>query len=144
MPRPAGGAWAAAGGRLRETDGGAVHEIALAEAVWRQVAQEMGRQRGRLTAIHLVVGEFSGTDPESLEFALGLGAADTAWAGAAVHIRTEPLAVRCRGCGREFGPEGISLRCPGCGSADVDVTRGNDLRLESLEVADDDGQAGPS
>lgn len=121
-----------------------MHEIVLAEAVWRQVADEMRRHRGCLEAIHLVVGEFSGTDPESLEFALSLGAADTPWADAAVHIRKEPLRVRCRECGREFGPQHLALRCPGCGASDVDVTAGQDLRLESLEVTEDDGEASAS
>jgi len=122
-----------------------VHEITLAEAVWRQVADAMRRHRGgRLVAVHLVVGEFSGTDPESLAFALELGAADTPWAAAAVHVRTEPLEVRCRGCGRELRPEKTSLRCPACGAADVDVLRGRDLRIESLEVTDGEEETDPA
>jgi len=112
-----------------------VHEVALAEAVWRQVAAEMGRHEGRrLLAVSLVVGCWSGVDPESLEFALGLLAAEGRWPGAAVHIRTEPLAVTCRACGCEFEPQELDLACPSCGASDVEVVRGRDVRLESLEA----------
>jgi hydrogenase nickel incorporation protein HypA/HybF len=117
-----------------------VHEIALAEAIWREVASEMARQDGRLSAIRVVVGAFSGADPESLEFALRLGAADSSWPDVAIDIRREPLAVRCKGCGGEFEPEGFTFRCPACGSSDVQICRGNDLVIESLEVTDDHGE----
>jgi hydrogenase nickel incorporation protein HypA/HybF len=113
----------------------AVHELALAQAVWRQVDAEMGRHAGRaLTAVHLIVGRWSGADPESLEFALGVLAADSPWPQAAFRIRTEPLALKCKPCGREFEPDELNLVCPACGSLDVEMTRGKDVYLESLEI----------
>jgi len=112
-----------------------VHEVALAEAVWRQVTGEMGRhQGGCLLAVDLVVGEWSGADPESLEFALSLVAADSKWPEACLRIRRQPLALRCRACGREFEPAEKVLACPGCGSADTEIFLGRDVYLESLEI----------
>ena len=115
-----------------------MHEIALAEAIWRQVDAAMEGRKGRVSAIQIVVGAFSGADPESLEFALGLGAKDSAWPEAAIRIRREPLAVRCKPCGRKFEPEHLSFRCPACGAKDVEISKGRDLVLESLEVIEDD------
>jgi hydrogenase nickel incorporation protein HypA/HybF len=113
----------------------AVHEVALAQAIWRQVLSEMERQEGRrLVAIDLVVGAWSGADPESLEFALGLLIAESGWPQARARIRREPLALVCRACGREFEAEDLNLVCPGCGGLDVDPVRGQQLLLESLEV----------
>ncbi len=112
-----------------------MHEIALAESVWRQVVAEMKVRPGcRLLAVHLVVGAWSGAEPESLEFALGLLVADSPWPGARTCIRREPVALECRACGREFEMAETRLACPGCGGVDVDAVRGMDLRLESLEV----------
>ena len=113
-----------------------MHEVALAEAVWRQVAAEMERRpQARLIAVNLLVGRWSGADPESLEFALGLLARDSgAGSEAAVRIRTEPLALKCRGCGREFEPPELDLACPDCKSVDVEAVRGKDVYLESLEI----------
>lgn len=112
-----------------------MHEIALAESVWRQVVAEMKAHSGRrLVAVHLVVGVWSGAEPESLEFALGLLVADSPWPGARACIRREPVALVCRACGREFEMAEMNVACPGCGGVDVDAVRGMDLRLESLEV----------
>jgi len=112
-----------------------VHEVALAQAIWRQVVCEMERRAGRrLLAVDLVVGAWSGADPESLEFALGLVIADSRWPDARVRLRREPLALVCRACGREFEARDVDLVCPGCGGLDVDPVRGRELRLESLEI----------
>jgi len=120
-----------------------MHEVALAEAVWRQVDAAMAGQKGRVSAIQIVVGAFSGADPESLEFALRLAAEDSAWPKADIRIRREPLAVRCKACGREFEPEHLSFRCPACGETDAEICRGKSLLLESLEVTED-GEEDPA
>jgi hydrogenase nickel incorporation protein HypA/HybF len=117
-----------------------VHEVSLARSIWRQVEAEMARHTGRLLALDVVVGAFSGADPESLEFALSLLARESDWPEARIRIRTEPLAMACQACGREFTPEHLDLVCPGCGSTDADPVRGTDLRLESLEVETEDAE----
>ena len=119
-----------------------MHELSLAQAVWRQVTREMeSHPRCRLAALTVVVGTFSGADPESLQFALRLVAEESAWPTAEVRIRTEPVALKCRACGRAYETETLDLACPACGGYDVEVTGGRDLRLESLEVVLDDGEA---
>ena len=112
-----------------------MHEVSLAQAVWRQVAVEMADHAGRrLVAVHVVVGAMSGADPESLEFALGLLAAESDWPDADMDVRQEPVVLVCRGCGHEYEMTEVRLVCPACGGADVEPTRGMELRLESLEV----------
>jgi hydrogenase nickel incorporation protein HypA/HybF len=114
-----------------------MHEVALAQAVWKQMATEMASHPGcRLLGASLVVGRWSGADPESLEFALGLMAADSEWPAAVVHIRSEPLALRCRSCRHEFEPPEANLACPACGGTGAEPIRGKDVRLESLEIDD--------
>jgi len=114
-----------------------VHELSLAQAVWRQVEAEMARRPGaRLRGLDLVVGAFSGADPDSLGFAMEVVVAGSAWKGAAVRVRREDLAMRCTACGREFVPDGLDLACPACGSAETDPVRGTEVRLVSLEVED--------
>jgi hydrogenase nickel incorporation protein HypA/HybF len=100
----------------------------------------MDRRPGRrLVGVSLVVGAFSGADPESLQFAMELVLADSPWPEAGVDLREEPVALACRDCGHEFEPAEFDVRCPACGSTDVDVVRGRDLRLESIQIEDDDG-----
>ena len=112
-----------------------MHEVALAEAVWRQVASEMASRPGRrLLGIGLAVGCWSGADPESLEFTLRLVAAQSQWPEAAIHIRSQGLVLKCRPCGRQFEPEELNLACPGCGAFDAETLAGRDVLLESLEL----------
>jgi hydrogenase nickel incorporation protein HypA/HybF len=112
-----------------------MHEVALAQALWRQVEAEMAARPGqRLLAVSGVVGRWSGADPESLEFAVGLMAAESPWPAVAVRLRSEPLALRCRACGREFEPEALDLACPGCGAYEAEGLRGREVRLESIEI----------
>lgn len=95
----------------------------------------MQRHKGRcLLAVRLVVGKWSGADPESLEFALRILASDSPWPKAAVEIRTEPLVLACRMCARRFEPEELNLACPHCQSLDVEVVKGKDVLVESLEI----------
>ena len=118
-----------------------MHELSLAQAVWRQVAVEMQKHAGaRLVALDVVVGRFSGADPEAFEFALRLLAEDSPWPDAEVRLRTEPVCLLCRTCARRYETETLDLACPGCGGYDVEVTGGRDLRLESLEIQEDDGE----
>jgi hydrogenase nickel incorporation protein HypA/HybF len=120
-----------------------VHELSLAQAIWRQVDETMRARPGsRLEAVNIVVGRMSGADPESLQFALELVAERSAWPDARFHVRIEPLGLVCRECGREFETDEFDLACPDCVSLDVDVTGGQDLRIESLEVdASDDRES---
>ena len=112
-----------------------MHEAALAQQVWREALAAAARhQHPRLVGLDLVVGTWSGADPESLEFALGLLVADSEWPQARIRIRREPLALLCRRCGRRFEPPEADLTCPACQAADVETIQGTDLRLESIEV----------
>jgi len=122
-----------------------VHEVSLARAVWRQVEAEMANHPGRrLLALDLAVGAFSGVDPESLQFAVSLVVGQSDWPDAQVRIRSDPLAMVCCDCGREFTPEQLNLTCPACGATDTDPVRGTDLRLESLHVETDDAETHPA
>jgi len=98
----------------------------------------------RLVGVNVAAGIASGVDPESLEFAVHLLVEESSWPDAMVRIRTEPLGLECRSCGHEYERGELDLACPACGSLDVEVARGRDLRLESLEIEEDDGEANPA
>jgi hydrogenase nickel incorporation protein HypA/HybF len=95
----------------------------------------MDRHKGRsLLAVRLLVGKWSGADPESLEFALQILAHESPWPKAAFQIRSEPLGLQCHACGLKFEPEELNLACPGCQSPDVEAVKGKDVIVESLEI----------
>jgi hydrogenase nickel incorporation protein HypA/HybF len=109
-----------------------MHELALAESVIDQVTARLPGQR--VLSVCLEIGSLSGVVADALRFCFGLAAEGTVLAGASLDIREIRARCRCRGCGRDFTPDGLLPLCP-CGSADVAVLCGDDLRIASVQVA---------
>jgi hydrogenase nickel incorporation protein HypA/HybF len=109
-----------------------VHELAIADAVVR-IACEQAAGR-RVAAVELKVGHLRQVVPDALTFAFELVAAGTAAEGAELLVEDVPLAGRCRGCGAEEALAGLPLCCPACGALDVELTAGEELRVEALQL----------
>jgi hydrogenase nickel incorporation protein HypA/HybF len=105
---------------------GAVIDIATAHAAGRPVA-----------AVHVRVGHLRQVVPAALEFSFALAAAGTAVDGARLEIEHVPAVARCRACAREGDQDGFPLRCPACGGLDMEVIRGEELQVDSLELDDE-------
>jgi hydrogenase nickel incorporation protein HypA/HybF len=56
--------------------------------------------------------------------------------GAAVEVVTVPATVSCRDCGTASQSVDQLAVCPRCGGADVEVTGGDELILESVRYAE--------
>ena len=109
-----------------------MHELAIAESVVDiAVRHAAGR---RVVRVELEVGHLRQVVPTALEFAFELTARGTAVEGAELSMRDVEAAGRCRGCGADTPLPEFPLICASCGSFDVEVTRGEELRVESLEL----------
>jgi hydrogenase nickel incorporation protein HypA/HybF len=113
-----------------------MHELSIAEAVLRIVTAQAGGRR--VARVELRVGHLRQVVPDALRFAFELLAAGTLAEGAELAIEHVPAAGRCRACGDEAQLRAFPLLCPGCGSADVELTRGEELLVEALELELDD------
>jgi hydrogenase nickel incorporation protein HypA/HybF len=109
-----------------------VHELALAESVL-SIANEHARGRV-VTKVELKVGHLRQVVPSALAFSFELLAQGTSLDGAELEIEEVPVGVLCRACRVESEPAAFPLCCLGCGSLDVDVIRGEELHVESLEL----------
>jgi hydrogenase nickel incorporation protein HypA/HybF len=109
-----------------------MHELSIAESVV-EIAVRHARGR-RVRRVELEVGHLRQVVPSALEFAFELVARETAVEGAELALREVPAAGRCRGCGEETDLPALPLRCQRCGALDVEVTRGEELRVDSLEL----------
>jgi hydrogenase nickel incorporation protein HypA/HybF len=111
-----------------------VHELSIADAVVRiATSHAAGR---RVTRVELRVGELRQVVRSSLEFSFDLVARDTPVEGAELAVEAVPASGRCRACGRETALPGFPLRCSLCGEMDVEVLRGEELLVDSLEFDD--------
>jgi len=109
-----------------------VHELSIAESV---VAIASRHAAGRRVAkVELKVGHLRQVVPTALEFAFELVAQGTEVEGAELQIEVVPAAGACRACGGETKLADFPLRCGRCGGFDVEVTAGQELLVDSLEL----------
>jgi hydrogenase nickel incorporation protein HypA/HybF len=109
-----------------------MHELSIAESVV-EVALRHAAGR-RVTCVELKVGHLRQVVPSALEFAFELVSKGTALEGAELEIEAVEAAGRCRDCGTESRLVEFPLRCDACGSLDLEVTAGEELLVETLEL----------
>ena len=119
-----------------------MHELSIAESI---VDVAVRHARGRpVSRVEVSVGHLRQVVPSALAFAFELVAQGTAIDGAELVMNVVPAAGRCRTCGDESVLDGFPLLCRACGSADVAVTAGEELRVESLDVEEQEVAHGRS
>lgn len=113
-----------------------MHELAVCQGLMEQV-ERIAASRGanRVTLIKIKAGPLSGIEPALLQQAFTIARAGTVAASANLEIETEAIEVRCRICGCQNEAASNRLLCDACGGWQVDVIRGQDLMLMSLELA---------
>ena len=105
--------------------------MALTQNVVDLVARRTGGRR--VQVVRLEVGALSGVLPDAMTFCFDLVVAGTPLAGAALEIEEVAGSLRCRDCGAESPCPDLVRLCP-CGSADVEITAGQELRVRSVDV----------
>jgi len=111
-----------------------MHELSIASAL-ADVALRHADGR-RVTAVEVSVGRLRQVVPSALEFAFELVARETPLEGARLELRDVPAAGRCRVCGLENTLEGFPFACPACGGLDIELTAGEELSVDAIEVDD--------
>src|SRR5262245_48354854 len=82
------------------------------------------------------VGRLRQVTPPALAFSIELLSKGTILEGAELAIEEVPAEVRCRGCDRQSALDEFPAACRTCGSLDVEVVRGEELRVDALELDD--------
>jgi hydrogenase nickel incorporation protein HypA/HybF len=117
-----------------------MHELSIATQLLELVAEAAARHNlRRVNGLRIVIGALGNVVPEALEFAFDVAGEGTVAAGARLEIVEVPIAVRCNACGAESTLEDFAFLCGACGSLDVEVLRGNELYLDSIEGEENNG-----
>jgi hydrogenase nickel insertion protein HypA len=112
---------------------GAVHELALCQAIAGVVRSHAGDRR--VDVVRVRVGALRQVVPESLEFCWSLVREYENMAAAELELEVVTGEVVCRNCRERSQIESRwSVCCPRCESADVEVVRGNEFLVTSLDV----------
>lgn len=112
-----------------------MHEMAVTRSMLDLVLEEAAKSGGgRVTMINIVLGEMSGVVDRCVLFYFDYMSKDTPAEGAELSFRKVANQARCRQCGNTFSPRDIFWSCDKCHSIEIEVTAGNELYIESIEV----------
>jgi len=109
-----------------------MHELAISQAVLAQACAIA--QARRVALINLCIGPLAGVEPHLLTAAFPFAAAGTCCAGARLTIITTCVHVECQSCGAESRAKPNRLLCAACGDWRVALLSGDELRIDSLEL----------
>jgi hydrogenase nickel insertion protein HypA len=113
-----------------------VHELSLCHAIAGVVKPHAAGRH--VDVVRVQVGALRQVVPESLEFCWSLICQhlDDTMVDTALELELVAAEVLCRGCGQNSQIESRwSVCCPACGSADVEVLRGNEFLVTSVQVS---------
>ena len=111
-----------------------MHELSIADAVVTIASRHAAGRK--VTRVDLKVGHLRQVVPDSLTFAFELVSAGTELEGAELVIEDVPASVLCRSCGAETQLHAFPAHCGECGGLDVEVSGGDELLVDSLELED--------
>jgi hydrogenase nickel incorporation protein HypA/HybF len=109
-----------------------MHELSIAGALVEIVDRHAAGRR--VTRVEVRVGHLRQVVPSALELAFELVARDTPAEGAELVLEHVGAAGVCRRCGTESELDAFPLVCAACGGWDLDIVRGEELAVDSLEL----------
>ena len=95
-------------------------------------------QKSGAREIHLVrmrVGALAGVVPDSMTFAFEALRKGTMADKATLEIESIPAVYWCEKCASEFQVEDWNRECPKCSQPSLELRRGRELELTSMEVS---------
>jgi len=112
-----------------------MHELSIATAIVDTATRHAeGRQ---VDVLAVRVGALRQVSVDSLRFYIGIVACEGVCEAARLELSEVPLRLRCRDCGREWEPGEPEFRCPQCLPGSVEVTAGEELEIDYIEVQEE-------
>jgi hydrogenase nickel incorporation protein HypA/HybF len=112
-----------------------MHELGVTENIVNIALAKAGEaQASKVIQINLVIGEMSGFVPDCIQFYFDSLSKDTIAQEAVLNFESVPTQLRCRNCSTIFHPQDTLWCCPKCGEQSIEIFKGRELYIESVEV----------
>ena len=89
---------------------------------------------GKITAIHLVIGDLTSLVDDSIQFYWDIISAGTNAVGAVLHFTRIPAQAHCEACNVTYVIKTEGLLCPVCGSHHVIIKSGKEFFVDSIDI----------
>ena len=115
-----------------------MHELSIVQSIIEIVAKE-AKKSGveRVTEVHLEIGQLSGVEFDSVEFALKNLSPGSVIESAEISIEKPGGTARCCECGNEFAINNFIGSCNKCSSLNLEIIKGRELRVKSITILSD-------
>jgi hydrogenase nickel incorporation protein HypA/HybF len=112
-----------------------MHEMSLAENVL-QIIEESARTQNfqRVRTVIMEIGALAAVGPDAMRFCFDAVMRGSIADGARLEIVETAGAGRCIACNKTMPLQEQYAICPECGSARIEITGGNEMRVKELEV----------
>lgn len=112
-----------------------MHEMSLCEGVLQVLEDEAKRQHfSKVKTVWLEIGAMSGVEVEAMRFCFDAVIRHTLADGAKLEIIDISAQAWCLNCAQTVVVKQRYDACPHCGSYQLQVTRGDEMRIKELEV----------
>jgi hydrogenase nickel incorporation protein HypA/HybF len=109
-----------------------MHELGMCEAILDTVERRAAGRR--VLAFTVRVGTMHRVVEPAMDQAFALASEGTVAEGAVLHLVVVPVRSSCRSCGLTTESADPPVVCSGCAATDLELSGGDDLVLESIEV----------
>lgn len=112
-----------------------MHEMSIAEGIVDIVLQTVQEHGASIVhQVNLEIGRMSGVEPDSLHFCFAAITKGTLAEGARLCIDTTEIEGYCIQCEQTFTVEQYDFHCPYCKSGMVNLIKGRELRVVSIDM----------
>jgi hydrogenase nickel incorporation protein HypA/HybF len=112
-----------------------MHEMALAQSM-REIVEDVARRNGarRVSAVRVELGALACVEPAALGFCFDATMQGSLAEGARLTIDTTAGEAWCMPCGKTVPLSHRGEACPDCGSYQLQVLRGDAMRVVDIEI----------
>ncbi len=112
-----------------------MHELPITQSLLKIALDNASKANAnRVTALNIVMGEFSSMVDDSIQFYWEIIAKDTIAEKAVLNFRRVPAELQCMTCFEKYHPTDKELVCPNCGGVGAKIIAGEEFSLESIDV----------
>lgn len=112
-----------------------MHEMSLCEGVLQVLETEAKKGNfNTVKTVWLEIGELSSVEPEAMLFSFDVVTRNSIAHGAKLEIIRVPGTAWCMQCSNSVHVKQRFDDCPDCGSAQLQVTSGDEMKIKELEV----------
>ena len=112
-----------------------MHELSVTESLLKIAVEHAEKANaGRVTDLHIVIGDLASMVDDSIQFYWDIIAKGTIAEQATLHFRRVPAELQCNTCSKKYQPTDKELICPDCHGIGAKIIAGEEFFLESIDV----------